>query len=216
MRTKIKPSAVGAVTFVEVLVVIAAVVVLMALLLPALAKSKARSSRIGCVNNLKQIGLAFKIWAGDGGDRYQMRVSVKEGGTMEWETNGEVWPHFLVMSNELNTPKVLVCPQDKREPTTTWTSLSNSTISYFVGVDAQEYSPPMLLSGDSNFAIDGQPVTSGLLNLWTNAAVGWTKERHGKAGNVAFADGSAQQVSNAKLHEALAKTGVATNRLAIP
>lgn len=215
MKAKIKPRS-PAITRVEVLLIIAVICVLVAIFLPALAKAKAKSSKIGCINNLKQIGLSFRIWGGDNQDQNPMRISVTNGGTMEWVAGGEASPHFLVMSNELSTPKVLVCPQDQREPATAWTSFSNSNISYFVGLDAAETQPTVLLSGDSNLEIDGRPVRSGLLDLRSNGATGWTAVRHGKAGNVCFADGSVQQFSNAKFREVLANTGVATNRLAMP
>jgi type II secretory pathway pseudopilin PulG len=52
-------------TLIELFVVLAVITVLAALLFPALTRAKARSEIISCNNNMKQIGLAFRIWEGD-------------------------------------------------------------------------------------------------------------------------------------------------------
>jgi hypothetical protein len=72
-----------------------------AILLPALAKAKSKAQQINCVNNLKQIGLAARIYSGDNKETFP--------------------PNFLSMSNELNTPRILVCPADSQHtPANSW------------------------------------------------------------------------------------------------
>ena len=100
----------------EGIVCIAVLVLLALLLLPAGKGTKTKASRIRCVSHLKQIGLAFRMWSNDHGDKFPWDVaaSATNGpGTKEFAGSGEVWRHFLAISNELNTPKVLACPTDR-------------------------------------------------------------------------------------------------------
>lgn len=172
-----------------------------------------------CVNNLKLIGLSYRIWADDHIGRFPMQVSVTNGGTMELTANGKnPWLNLLVMSNYLSTPRNLWCPDDKDHVLATngTSGFSAANTSYFVGLDADTNHPQMFLSGDDNFAIGGVIVKSGLLEFSTNALIAWTSGRHVNAGNIGFADGSVMQTSPSGLQRMLVETGVATNRLAIP
>jgi competence protein ComGC len=221
-----------ALTPVEVLVIIAVLAVVVALLLPWLAASNRIPQKINCVSNLKQIGIAFGLWEGDNNGKYPMVVSVTNGGAMELVATGNVAACFQVMSNELSTPKILLCPEDPRRVWATNFSkgFDNSHISYFVGLDVtSEINPQMFLSGDDNFAIGGFPVKSGVLELSTTTPVTWTSlrhvaynshfwtaARHKFVGNIGMADGSAQQFTTDGLQKALQQTGVTTNRLVLP
>jgi hypothetical protein len=110
--------------------------ILPAMLLPALAGAKARAQSINCVNNMKQIGLAFKVWALDHNDQFPFNVSTNGGGTFELCSTGadgfdyNATVHFRVLSNELSTTRILVCPCDTKQPALSWQFLSPANLSY--------------------------------------------------------------------------------------
>ena len=56
-------------TLIELLVVIAIIAVLMAILMPSLNRAREQGKRAGCLNNLKQLGLAWIAYAGDNDDK---------------------------------------------------------------------------------------------------------------------------------------------------
>ncbi|HET7623909.1 MAG TPA: hypothetical protein VFM25_01500 [Verrucomicrobiae bacterium] len=81
--------------------------------------NKPRVQEITCVNNLKQIGLAFTLWAGDHDGRFPFNVSTNDGGSLELSVVGangfliDPVPTFRAMSNELKTPVILICPENR-------------------------------------------------------------------------------------------------------
>jgi prepilin-type processing-associated H-X9-DG protein len=160
-----------------------------------------------------------KIWAGDNNDKYPMEVSVTNGGAMEWMGTTNAWKAFQVMSNELSTPKILICPEDAARTAayaTNWGDELKNKISYFIGLDGTDTSIYSLVSGDDNFSLAGVPVKSGGFYFVSNAPVAWTKVRHQFSGNLALADGSVQSMNNSGLTNQIHQTGLATNRLFIP
>ena len=174
--------------------------------------------QINCVNNLKQTGLAVRVWEGDNNDKYPWQIPATNRGTMDFITGPNAFRHLQIMSNELSTPKVVICPLESdrgRFVATNFTAFCNSNVSFFIGVDSSETNAMMLLAGDHNIT-NGTPVRNGILNLTTNHLSGWTAEVHNKVGNIAMADGSVQQVSIAGLQTSVANTGVASNRLQMP
>ena len=204
-----------ALTLLEVLVMTVVVAVLVVLLIPPAIHRPVSAARIKCVNNLKQVGLALRIFATDHNERLPMDVPTAQGGTKELVPFGAVFPHLVILSNELSTTKLLYCPKDKRVAPTNFAELRDEHLSYFIGLDAQEQNPQSMLAGDRNIAL-GSNALPRILTLKTNDPVRWTKDMHVEAGDLLFGDGHVDQVSTGRFREAVRDTGMATNRLAIP
>ncbi len=205
-----------ALTLVEVLVVIVVVFVLVMFISPLL-ESGAKTSkacRMACCRNLKEIGIATRLWTTDSTNGLSPSLVTAQGGSQEFAT--ETWRHYLAMTNELANLKLLVCPADSRKPATSVASLRNENISYFLGLDSDETTPQAFLAGDRNLTTNGVAVGPGLLTLTSNSILGFTKDMHVEAGNVLFSDGSVQQVNGQRLQSQLSSGGLLTNRLVIP
>jgi len=146
-----------------------------------------------------------------------MQVSVTNGGTMELVASGLIFPHFQVMCNELSTPKILLCPEDrKRTSATNFVSdLSDAKISYFINVDAVEGSGASVLCGDRNLTNKAR-AGSRFVCVSGTSVIGWTREIHREKGNLCFADTRVATFTNGAVASALRMPAGVTNRLAVP
>jgi prepilin-type N-terminal cleavage/methylation domain-containing protein/prepilin-type processing-associated H-X9-DG protein len=170
-------------TLIELLVVIAIIAILAAMLLPALAAAKKKAQKIACTNNEKQDMLSFKLWAGDQNDRYVTQVAAAggAGGAQEYVASGGANYNpgmaFMIMSNELSTPKVVGCPSDSvynhGTYATNWTypdvlgtaspgagllvakQAGIGKVSYFVNGAASDTDPQLIVMGDLNVGTAG-------------------------------------------------------------
>jgi prepilin-type N-terminal cleavage/methylation domain-containing protein/prepilin-type processing-associated H-X9-DG protein len=236
-------------TLIELLVVIAVLAILAASLLPALASAKPKALRVVCSNNLKQVGLAFRTWAIDHGGNMPQTLARSQGGDSEdvgnrvvasdqYSSHG-VSKMFLCMSNKLRTPKILFCPAEYenayRQAATNFSGVAapgtvpyvnDLNVSYFIGVDANETSPRMFLTGDHNLGGDANPPVTPycfMRDQTTTAGIGsavwmgtnWTVNRgpafmanqHDQQGNVGLADGSVECFSRSRFQDGLRNSG---------
>ena len=207
-----------AMTRVELICVVVVVGALAAMLISTVPSARQKVARISCVDNLKEIGISFRVWENDFG-AYPMEMSTNKGGTKEYDFGPQVFRHFQAMQDYLGqSPRIVVCPADTaRVAATSFTNFGNSNVSYFVGitVSAANTNGDLFLGGDRNLNDELGPLRSVSV-LATNQQIAWGTGLHSPGGNILFSDGSVQQLSTPGLETALRKPGVAPATLAVP
>ena len=189
----------GALT--EILIILATLGVLAALLLPRIAAGRAQSRRLDCISNLKELGLAARMWSNDHDKSFPWQVSTNDRGVLEFASAGAADRLILPLSKKLNSAQILACPSDKlRRPAETFGTFTSANLSYFIGLDALDDDPSMILSGDRNIT-GGQMTNNQLMLVDPNASLTWGTDMHVRAGNICLADGSVQQVKDNDLQK---------------
>ena len=185
------------------------------MLLPALAKAKAKANRIKCVNNLGSIGRALQGFAGDNSQRLpwqlipiQQQNHFGEAG-MGANSAAQI-VNIAAMRSELQTPKILVSPSDPERMAgnemlqTNWKAASEMEIaaglSYvFAAPGGDVQRPSTVLALTRNIRTDlmsdwiGADESGAGMN--PNVMAGLNKSQ----GQLVLADGSAKQSTNADL-----------------
>jgi prepilin-type processing-associated H-X9-DG protein len=202
-------------TRIELLIVLAAVLVSVALLSVFVAQSRRVRSHLTCTLNMKMIGKALEEYAKDQNGSYPWQVSINDGGTAEITLeNGQAFCNFVALSNYILAWPVVICPQDTRRPASSWATMTNTNVSYFVGLDSVPKLPLSIMAGDRNIT-----AASGVILQWNpSAPPRWIKSvgLHGDKGHVVFSDGHVEELDSGGLSNALQRAGMSTNRFAVP
>ncbi len=200
MRLLLPPHATRAITRTEVLVMVVMAIFGFALLMTFMARWQTDDT--GCANQLRQVGLAFRVFANDNDDKFPYLVPTNSvGGTNPAYSNEtDAWQHFQAMKDELGSAEVLACPEDSLRRTnradnfntgivanaTSLVRRTNSAVSYSVGLDANETLPMSVLSGDRAMPRGWSPSRSAIV-LLTNLPA-WTTSHRADSGYYLQAD----------------------------
>ncbi len=195
-----EPGARGAFTLIELLVIIAVIAILAGLLLPALSRAKETARATQCLSQMRQIGLAVRLYAEDNEDEFpRSQHSAFSHGQLTWGRAVAAQLGFTTTTWTNLLTGVYHCPSDRR--TTPWSYGLN--VYFELGPDDDFEGKPQTWRRTSAvpnpsatvlFAENASSADHIMPNFWTapQDAVDVASRRHGKRANYTFVDGHAK------------------------